>query len=107
VSVDRELCLGFCGLRAGVASDQRAVDLLAGFAAGRCDRRFFAGGRMPERDVAPSDGLELAETIGLLRDELLKANAAAADSDIHLLVESMTVELVARRRRGGLLRRAR
>jgi hypothetical protein len=48
---------------------------------------------MVDGDVAPSDDLGLAEAIGLLRDELLKARAAAADSDIQLPVESMTVEL--------------
>jgi hypothetical protein len=35
----------------------------------------------------------LAEAIGLLRDELLKARAAGADSGIQLPVDSMTVEL--------------
>jgi|SRR6266508_1202841 len=48
---------------------------------------------MSERDVAPPDGLRLAEAIGLLRDELLRARAAGAGSDIQLPVESMTVEL--------------
>ena len=50
-------------------------------------------GRMPERDVPPLEGLGLAEAIGILRDELLKARAAGAGSDIQLPVESMTVEL--------------
>ena len=48
---------------------------------------------MPERDAGPADGLGLAEAIGLLRDELLRARAAGAKSDIQLPVESMTVEL--------------
>ena len=48
---------------------------------------------MRKRDVASADGLGLAEAIGLLRDELLKARAAGAGSDIQLPVESMTVEL--------------
>ena len=48
---------------------------------------------MSERDVAPADGLGLAEAIGVLRDELLRARAAGARSDIQLPVESMTVEL--------------
>jgi hypothetical protein len=48
---------------------------------------------MSDRDVARVDGVGLAEAIGLLRDELLKARAAAALSDIQLPVESMTVEL--------------
>ena len=39
------------------------------------------------------DGLGLADAIGLLRDELLKARAAGAGSDIQLPVESMTVDL--------------
>src|SRR5215472_3572928 len=58
---------------------------------------------MSERDVAATDGLGLAEAIGLLRDELLKARAAAAPSDIQLPVESMTVQLqvVATRTRDG------
>ncbi len=38
-------------------------------------------------------GVGLAEAISLLRDELLKARAAGAGSDIQLPVESMTVEL--------------
>jgi hypothetical protein len=38
-------------------------------------------------------GIGLAEAIAVLRDELLKARAAGADSDIQLPVESMTVEL--------------
>ena len=48
---------------------------------------------MSERDVASADGVGLAEAIGLLRDELLKARAAGADSEIQLPVESMTVQL--------------
>jgi NTP-dependent ternary system trypsin peptidase co-occuring protein len=48
---------------------------------------------MVERDVGPVDGLGLADAIGLLRAELLKARAAGAGSDIQLPVESMTVEL--------------
>jgi hypothetical protein len=48
---------------------------------------------MTERDSGQLDGLELADAIGLLRDELLKARAAGAGSDIQLPVESMTVEL--------------
>jgi hypothetical protein len=48
---------------------------------------------MTRRDAGPADGLGLADAIGLLRDELLEAQAAAADSDIQLPVESMTVEL--------------
>jgi len=43
----------------------------------------------------PSDGdasIGLAEAIAVLRDELLKARAAAAGSDIQLPVESMTSE---------------
>jgi len=48
---------------------------------------------MPERDVASADGLGLAEAIGALRGELLRARAAGAGSDIQLPVESMTVEL--------------
>ena len=48
---------------------------------------------MADKDAGPADGLGLADAIGLLRDELLKARAAGADSDIQLPVESMTVEL--------------
>ncbi len=48
---------------------------------------------MSERDAAPASGLGLSEAIGLLRDELLRARAAGAASDIQLPVESMTVEL--------------
>jgi Trypsin-co-occurring domain 2 len=39
------------------------------------------------------DGLGLAEAIESLRDDLLKARASGADSEIQLPVESMTVEL--------------
>jgi hypothetical protein len=49
---------------------------------------------MSKRDGAPTEGLGLAEAIGLLRDELLRARAAGADSGIQLPVESMTVELM-------------
>ncbi len=48
---------------------------------------------MSERDAAPTSDLGLSEALGLLRDELLKARAAGAISDIQLPVESMTVEL--------------
>ena len=48
---------------------------------------------MSERDAAQASGLALSEAIGLLRDELLQARAAGAESDIQLPVESMTVEL--------------
>lgn len=48
---------------------------------------------MSERDAAAADRLGLADAIGLLRDELLRARAAGAESDIQLPVESMTVEL--------------
>jgi hypothetical protein len=58
---------------------------------------------MSERDVAPADGLGLADAIGSLRDALLQARAAGGDSDIQLPVESMTVQLqvVATRSRDG------
>lgn len=48
---------------------------------------------MSERDAAPTSGLGLAEAIGMLREELLRARAAGAVSEIQLPVESMTVEL--------------
>lgn len=41
-------------------------------------------------DVA---GIGLADAIGQLRDELLRARAAGGDRDIQLPVESMTVDL--------------
>jgi hypothetical protein len=44
-------------------------------------------------DRGSVDGLGLAEAIESLRDDLLKARAAGATSDIQLPVESMTVEL--------------
>lgn len=47
---------------------------------------------MSEGDAATSD-LRLSDAIGLLRDELLRARAAGARSDIQLPIESMTVEL--------------
>ena len=48
---------------------------------------------MTGRDARPTDGLGLADAIGLLREELLQAQAAGAGSDIQLPVESMTVVL--------------
>jgi hypothetical protein len=51
---------------------------------------------MAERDIGSADGLRLADAIGLLRDELLHAQAAGAGSDIQLPVESMTVQLTVR-----------
>ena len=48
---------------------------------------------MTGREVGSADGLGLADAIGLLRDELLQAQAAGAGSDIQLPVESMTVVL--------------
>jgi hypothetical protein len=47
---------------------------------------------MADRDPV-TIGLGLAEAIGVLRDELLRARAAGGGSDIQLPVESMTVEL--------------
>jgi hypothetical protein len=44
-------------------------------------------------DRGSVDGLGLAEAIAALRDDLLKARAAGATSEIQLPVESMTVEL--------------
>ncbi|GAB2587367.1 hypothetical protein Aab01nite_50270 [Paractinoplanes abujensis] len=41
----------------------------------------------------PSDGIGLTEAIAALRDDLLRARAEGAKSDIQLPVESMTVEL--------------
>ena len=48
---------------------------------------------MKERDVGSANGLGLADAIGLLRDELLEAQATGAGSEIQLPVESMTVVL--------------
>jgi hypothetical protein len=48
---------------------------------------------MAERDIGSADDLGLADAIGLLRDELLRARAAGGGSDIQLPVESMTVQL--------------
>ncbi|WP_406375716.1 hypothetical protein OG788_39230 [Streptomyces sp. NBC_00647] len=45
-------------------------------------------------DSGEIPGIGLAEAIGLLRQELLRARAAGAGTDVHLPVESMTVELV-------------
>jgi hypothetical protein len=58
---------------------------------------------MSEQDAAPSPVLGLSDAIELLRDELLRAHAAGAESDIQLPVESMTVQLqvAATRTRGG------
>ena len=48
---------------------------------------------MPEQGSERVDGLGLADAIGLLRDELLKARTAGASSEIQLPIESMTVQL--------------
>jgi hypothetical protein len=48
---------------------------------------------MSERDAGSVEGLGLADAIGLLRDELLRARAAGGGSEIQLPVESMTVQL--------------
>ena len=48
---------------------------------------------MSKRDSPSAPGLGLSEAIGLLRDELLRARAAGAVSEIQLPVESMTVQL--------------
>jgi hypothetical protein len=48
---------------------------------------------MSEPDATSAQGLGLAEAIGALRDELLSARAAGANTDIQLPVESVTVEL--------------
>lgn len=48
---------------------------------------------MSDQGAGSADGLGLADAIGLLRDELLKARAAGASSGIQLPVESMTVQL--------------
>ena len=58
---------------------------------------------MADNDAGPAEGIGLADAIGMLRDELLKARAAGARSDIQLPVESMTVVLTveATKSRGG------
>jgi Trypsin-co-occurring domain 2 len=48
---------------------------------------------MARQAAVPAVGLGLADAIALLRDELLRARAAGARSDIQLPVDSMTVEL--------------
>jgi hypothetical protein len=50
-------------------------------------------GRATMLDRGSVEGLGLAEAIEALRDDLLKARAAGATSEIQLPVESMTVEL--------------
>jgi hypothetical protein len=50
------------------------------------------------------DGLGLAEAIAALRDDLLKARAAGASSEIQLPVESMTVVLTVTATREGNLK---
>jgi len=48
---------------------------------------------MTEGDSGTADGLPLADALGLLRDELLQAQAAAVGPDIQLQVESITMQL--------------
>ena len=55
-------------------------------------------------DREPVDGLGLAEAIEALRDDLLKARAAGATSEIQLPVESMTVVLTVTATREGNLK---
>ena len=52
-------------------------------------------------DQRSVEGLGLAEAIEALRDDLLKARAAGAKSEIQLPVESMTVELTVTATQGG------
>ena len=56
-----------------------------------CERPRPEGWAMADHESG--EGLGLAEAIEALRDDLLKARAAGASSDIQLPVESMTVEL--------------
>ena len=58
---------------------------------------------MAEHEIAPAKrkDLGLAEAIAVLRDELLRARAAGADSDIQLPIESMTVQLTVRATRSA------
>jgi hypothetical protein len=51
------------------------------------------GTALADKDAGQADGIGLADAIGMLRDELLSARAAGADSDIQLPVESVTVVL--------------
>lgn len=44
-------------------------------------------------DMGTVEGLGLAEAIGVLRDELLRARVEGASSGVQLPIESMTVEL--------------
>jgi hypothetical protein len=48
---------------------------------------------LADRDAGPAAGIGLADAIEMLREELLKARAAGAGSDIQLPVASMTVVL--------------
>jgi hypothetical protein len=48
---------------------------------------------LADKDAGPTEGIGLADAIEMLRDELLKARAAGAGSDIQLPVQSMTVVL--------------
>jgi hypothetical protein len=48
---------------------------------------------MADQESGSVEDLGLAEAIEALRDDLLKARAAGASSEIQLPVESMTVEL--------------
>ena len=56
---------------------------------------------MMENTAGSAVDLPLSEAIGILRDELLRAQAAGAASAIQLPVESMTVELVVRATRSA------
>jgi hypothetical protein len=48
---------------------------------------------LADKDAGSADGIGLADAIGMLREELLRARATGAGSDIQLPVESMTVVL--------------
>ena len=56
-----------------------------------CERPRPGEGAVVDRGSV--EGLGLAEAIASLRDDLLHARAAGANSEIQLPVESMTVEL--------------
>jgi len=46
-----------------------------------------------EGDIGPANGLELADAIELVQEELLKAGAAAVGPVIQLRLESVTMQL--------------
>jgi hypothetical protein len=83
-----EACHAVASVRA--VNDEMGED---GFMQGLANSYAFWQGEKAQMGDAGEEGLGLADAIGLLRGELLKASEAGAGAPLHFPVESMTVEL--------------